>query len=281
MIFFSYRKAINPSPAIWAAALKTHTIPFPFPTQYLSGGATASTISTGVGGAPCDPQCTGWWTLPATWWRWGRRTGPAAGSSWSRCSPSWQGQAQALSEGGEENSTSHRTSSLFLSHLGPRTPALWPWTGDPNLRKPLSTGTRGPSVLSQPRPGPNNAPSGDRRLQKGRSWPRGTRETHQSTRVSGTAWLTLDVQKHLVTSLFLSLTLSLSPSLRKQCFVLAPSGQWFCSYNQWKRHCSCHSDQSFCKEINKIWQTFLFCWNWKQQNQNFYYESSQTSTKEE
>lgn len=107
---------------------------------------------------------------------------------------------------------------MFLSHLGPRTPALWPWTGDPNLRKPLSTGTRGPSVLSQPRPGPNNAPSGDRRLQKGRSWPRGTRETHQSTRVSGTAWLTLDVQKHLVTSLFLSLTLSLSPSLRKQCF---------------------------------------------------------------
>ena len=218
VIFFSYRKAINPSPAIWAAALKTHTIPFPFPTQYLSGGATASMISTGVGGAPCDPQCTGWWTLPATWWRWGRRTGPAAGSSWSRCSPSWQGQAQALSDGGEENSTSHRTGSLFLSHLGPRAPALWPWTGDPNLRKPLSTGTRGPSVLSQPRPGPNNAPSGDRRLQKGRSWPRGTRETHQSTRVSGTAWLTLNVQKHLVTSLFLSLTLSLSPSLRKQCF---------------------------------------------------------------
>lgn len=112
VIFFSYRKVINPSPAIWAAALKTHTIPFPFPTQYLSGGATASTISTGVAGAPCDSQCTGWWTLPATWWRWGRRTGPAAGSSWSRCSPSWQGQAQALSEG--EKRTAHHTGPAFV-----------------------------------------------------------------------------------------------------------------------------------------------------------------------
>ena len=107
---------------------------------------------------------------------------------------------------------------MFLSHLDPRAPAPWPWAGDPNLRKPSSTEPRGPSVPSQPRPGPNDAPSGDGRLQKGRSWPRGTCETHQSTSV----WHSLAYIKCTETlsnlSLSFSPSLSLSPLLRKQCF---------------------------------------------------------------
>ena len=91
-------------------------------------------------------------------------------------------------------------------------------------------------------------------------------------------------------SLSFSPSLSLSPLLRKQCFsqqkktivlFLLPQDNDFVLIISGKDTGSCHSDQSFCKEINKIWHTSLFCWNWKQQKQNFYYESSQTSTKEE
>lgn len=148
MIFF-YIKAINLLSAIWAAALKMHSTPFTFPGRYLSRDATVSRTSAGVGGTPPDPWCTVWWTLPATWWRWGRQTGLAAGSSWSRCSPGWQGQAQALKKWGEqENSASHWTISFIFSHLGPRIPAPWPWIENPYLRKSSSTQSWGPGILS-------------------------------------------------------------------------------------------------------------------------------------
>ena len=150
------------------------------------------------------------------WWRWdhlmkvGQADRPCSREFMKQVFPKLTRPGTSPKWGGEENSTSYWTGSLFLSHLDPRAPAPWPWAGDPNLRKPSSTEPRGPSFPSQPRPGPDDAPSGDRRLQKGRSWPRGTCETHQSTTVSGTAWLTLNVQKHLVTSLSLSLPHSLS-----------------------------------------------------------------------
>lgn len=46
-----HTEAINPLPALRAAAFKRHTKPVKFPTRYLWGGATALRINTGGGGA--------------------------------------------------------------------------------------------------------------------------------------------------------------------------------------------------------------------------------------